>query len=329
MRYYLLLISLALPVLLSAQRDSLPASILNGFENGFKFCTPVYCSAGVTNKSKGEGLLLQYGIREVGFSHSDSDAEATGYSARISAKLKVPVVLRDDLKVLLGLNHARESFVFNDLTDQDNPRLLSSLSDKTLIASRLSLTAFKPFNDKYYFILRLGANYRGDYEQFINFDDRYAMYRGAAMVGWKVRDNLEYGLGALYSQGFRNRVFLPFAFYNQTFNRRWGFEGYIPVNMKLRYNIDSNSLGLLGLEYNSIDYSVDLGGEGYFLRYDSIDLTLTYERNLGSWLWLRVKSGYRYPLGLDVGLLDSGGEVLDTYDETPGFYGRIGFFITP
>ena len=329
MRYSILLLALLWATLVSAQRDSLPASILNGFENGFKFCTPVYCSAGVTNKSKGEGLLLQYGLRQVSFSHDDSNSEASGYSARLSAKLKVPIVLRDDLKILAGLNHARESFVFNDLTDADTPQLLSSLSDKTLIASRLSLTAFKPFNDKYYFILRLGANYRGDYQQFINFGERYAMYRGAAMLGWKKRDNLEYGIGALYSQGFRNRVFLPFAFYNQTFNRRWGFEGYLPVNMKLRYNIDRYSLGLLGLEYNSIDYSVDLGGEDYFLRYDSIDLTLTYERNLGSWLWLRIKSGFRYPLGLDVGLVGTGGEVLDTYDEAPGFFGRIGFFITP
>ncbi len=303
-----------------------------------KDCTE-FCSPGVINKSRGRGLLLERTVvgdqnlapRPGGM--DGANASTVDYIEQFRAKIKIPLVNAPSLKVLAGYEYEQEAVHFERI-GYFNRELFQALNGKTLRSNKYSLYITKSFNEEVYAGLRLRTSYRGDYEQMMNFDPRYTTYSGLAAVGFKKRDDLEWGLGVMFSRGFFNTTVLPFAVYNQTFSDEWGIETVLPARIMVRYNFSPTNLMLFGVEYQSNSYALDLlqqetqGITPYHFRHAEIALKATYDRQIYSWVWFTAESGYLFPRRARFdNLLD------EDYDfrarTSPQPFLRVGIFLTP
>ncbi len=296
-----------------------------------------FCKPGVINKSPSQGVVVEYSMKPNTAFRTDHYGGVTNTGnvrslERLKMKLKVPVLNKSGLKVLFGLNHYREVFHFDQIDPELEP-LLGDFDGKVLKSGRISLYLLKALNRRNYLLFKGDANYNGDFKQLINFDKRYAVYRTAAMWGFKKRDDLEFGFGVLYSKGYSKTTIYPFAMYNQTFNQKWGIEFAVPVQFKLRYNHRPGSLVLFGAEYKGSDYSVDLldmrtNLESLFhIKNSAIQFSLDYQKQLTSWTWLSMKAGYVHHLDSKFDQVSTDHLVKVTPSGGPIF--SVGFFVSP
>lgn len=298
-----------------------------------------FCKPGVTNQSQGRGVLIQYGnagghrlLPESASTDGVSSRSRVSHVDQVTAKIKIPIVNAPSLKVLAGYEYSAETYHFSEI-GATHPELFQSLDDNPLRNNKYSLYITKSFSGKYYGGLRLRTSYRGDYDQGMSFDGRYATYSALAVFGVKPRPDLEWGVGLTYSDNFFNRQVLPFAVYNRTFNDKWGIETVLPVSIMGRYNFRKGRLILFGAEYQSDSYAVDvLTGKSdqaapYFFRHAEIAVKASYDHHLGSWFWLNLEGGYQVPVRNEFINAQSGHATINSAQGQPFF--RVGFFVTP
>lgn len=298
-----------------------------------------FCRPGVTNKSRGRGLLIERTMigdqnlapRPGGI--EGANASEVDYVEQFRAKIKIPLVNAPSLKVLAGYEYQQEAVHF-DRIGYFNQELLQSLNGKPLRTNKYSVYITKSFNERVYGGLRLRTSYRGDYAQMMNFDPRYATYSGLAAVGFKERDDLEWGLGLMFGRNFFNTTILPFGIFNQTFSDKWGIESVLPVSVMMRYNFTNTNMLLFGVEYQSQSYALDLlqpetqGLTPYHFRHAEVALKATYDKKLYSWVWFTAEGGYLFPRRARFD---------NTIDEAYNFrartspqpYFRVGIFLCP
>ncbi|MEO1516765.1 MAG: DUF6268 family outer membrane beta-barrel protein [Bacteroidota bacterium] len=260
-----------------------------------------FCKPGVTNKSPGKGLLISYFARpQFDFTTNSEETSAksrAGINDRLNFKLKIPIINKDGFKFLIGGAHMREEYEFSQIEGRPT-EIFTSINDVSLKTSRIAAYFLKSINSRYYATLKLEASYNGDYDNLISFENRYAIYRGAVLVGYKKRADTEWGFGAMFSKGFRRTALYPFLMYNKTFNDRWGLESVLPVKIDMRYNISRKNMVLFGAQFNSRSYSIDvLEGSAatqniYHMRSAEIQLAAEFKQQLSNWVWCEVRGGY-------------------------------------
>ena len=298
-----------------------------------------FCQPGVTNQSRGRGVLIEYGVvgghnilPENSSSDGMNNSSRVSHIDQITAKIKIPIINAPSLKVLAGYEYSAETYHFGEIgTDQSS--LYQSLDGNPLRNNKYSLYITKAFREKFYGGLRLRTSYRGDYDQGMSFESRYATYSVLAVMGIKPRPGLEWGIGLTYSDNFFNRQILPFAVYNRTFNEKWGIETVLPVSVMARYNFRKDRLILFGAEYQSDSYAIDaLTGKSaqatpYFFRHSEIAVKASYDHHLYSWFWFNVEGGYQAPFRNQF-VASQGGQTIDNSVKGQPFF-KVGLFITP
>lgn len=272
----------------------------------------MFCRPGVWNGSPGKGLLLEYNHNPgYAFSYSDGpDEHQLRLESRnsLNAKLKIPILNKPDLVLLMGYYHFRENYSFRS-GGLESDFLVGNMDNRAMSFNRFNLNLVKSVNDRYYLAFRAGVSYNGDYEQFMRFDRRYAIYRFTGILGIKKRPDQELGFGLMVNHGFRSTGVYPFLLFNKTINDRWGFESVLPVRIQGRYNISPGQILLFGAEYAGRAYSVDMpaqpvfsgfaaspapGGEIYHFHRREIRFGLEYNQQLTGWVWMGAKAGYSY-----------------------------------
>lgn len=265
------------------------------------------CQPGVVNKSPGKGASISYIlVPNYSLNSIASDARSkVKHNERWEAMFKVPLVLQPHFKAMLSFKYSLERFDLKNVDETSFP-LLKRLNESELKTAETALFFVLPINRKFYTSYRFSASFNGDYHNFINLDNRYALYSAAAVLGIKVRENLEYGGGLLYSRRFGESRAVPFGFYNRTFNDHWGLELTIPVSLKARYNFSKRFLMLFGTEYSSQRYALAVkepvsnpflpqGQRAPYQYYRStFNLTNTLYYQLTGWTWLQCKFGYAF-----------------------------------
>lgn len=306
--------------------------------------TPFLCRPGVKHKSPGKGVAVEYTFNPDFYmrppSGTSENRKEVNANHRFGGKLKIPILNRDNVKFMLGFKYAVERYNFEDI-DPENDLLFSHLNNTTLRKSEAAAYLIVPINHQYYTSFRLSAGYQGDYDTFVSLAERFGVYRAAGMFGVKKGDNLEYGLGILFSKNIRQSNVLPFGFVNYTINDKWGIEAAIPANMKLRHNIAEGKIALLALEYSSQNYSLHLSppnsilanpnnppmNELYHYRRSSFQVAGSYMHQTSSWTWLEFKIGYAFDLNSEARNLTE----MQTYDLQPtgSILGTVTFFVSP
>lgn len=288
------------------------------------------CKPGVIHKSPTKGLVFDYEINpsvRLRSTSSASGVSETGFNKRFRMKLKAPIVLRKDLKVIAGWNYYSEEYDFNRL-ETDGFRLLSNINDKHLKSSRLTLSVIKPINEKIYLAVKGQASFNGDYSGMFNFDPQYANYSIVGLLGIKSQPHLEWGIGMIYRYNSNSNLpIIPIVMYNHTFNKKWGVEVLLPTKAKVRYNINERNILLVGPELESRRYYVDNHADrAYTMRRTDLKLDLSYQRHLGSLFWMEVSGGYIYNFSTKFETNQS-----DTYhyNSSSSPFLKLGFFVSP
>ncbi len=293
------------------------------------------CQPGVINKSPTKGLVFEYGMNPaVNLQQTgDSDISANSLNKRFKVKLKAPLINKEGLKVIAGWNFYGEEYRLQNV-EGEGFKLFEDIDNRDLKSSSLTLSAIKPVNDKYYLAVKAQASFNGDYNGLFDFNQDYASYNLATILGVKKRNDLEWGVGLLfrYSPNNNNNLpVLPFAFYNRTFNDKWGIEAIVPSSIKARYNINPRNILLFGPEFESRNYFINNESSApYTLRRSEIRLGVDYQKHLGSWFWLEVSGGYTHNLNTKFEMNESGNQFnAYDFDASGSPYFKVGIFISP
>ncbi len=300
------------------------------------------CKPGVINKSPGKGLLMEYGINpnvrlQTNNASISSGSSKIAINKRFIIKLKAPIINREKFKLLLGWNYYGEAYNF-DYIGAGNATILNDVNNKDLKSSRISLYMIKPINHKYYFAVKGVASFNGDYKGALNFDKRYTRYDVAMVFGVKKHTNIEWGVGLLARKNFTNSFpVIPFAIYNHTFNSKWGIETTIPTNLMVRYNISDKQLLLFGPQYDSRTYSIDIEDSStfneaasYTMQRSEMRLAVRYQRNIKSWLWTELSTGYVRNFTTRFELTEDGFDAKEIgFTPSDGMFFKLGLFLSP
>ena len=312
-----------------------------------------YCNNSVSGLSPTK--ILSIGFDYVGpsafnstYNYAGADTSTYNRTANYAGGLRIsgniPVVSRLKGLLNLGFNYWRTGYRFKDepaATDFFGQRL----KERGLSNLGLSLTYFKPLNNRHFIILMAQGEVSGDYN-FKEFFNRFKYTKGSytALFGWKKREDKLFAVGLSRTWRGGESLPIPVILWNQTFNSKWGIELLLPARGAVRYNFSPRSLLLLGYELEGSSYNMQfsyftpnfIGGpllnKEYELRRSEIRARLTWEKQILGFIWLSVQGGarviYRNAVAFDSGL-DRGDFVIDNKVGI-GPYGIISLnFITP
>ncbi len=210
----------------------------------------------------------------------------------IRLALNTPVISRSNFILNLGLTYW-------------NTRSVVAASKQTALweglqpgirSTGLSLTAYKPLDNRHFLLLQANADANGTYRTFNDFDTKALTLSGTAVYGWKRDDNFMWGLGITRTYRGGNLLHIPVLLYNRTFSPKWGVEAIFPARANLRRSFGTNSLLLLGYELEGNVYYLGRANTAthqsdLFLRRSEIKPRITYERKLAGFVWLSVQAG--------------------------------------
>ena len=297
-----------------------------------------FCKPGVRYNSPSRGLDLSYSLISAGTYEPENGAPLIRpFSAfdrwqQFEAKLKIPLVLREDLKVLLGYKYTTEVFNFNTI-GVNFSQAFQNLDTRPLKKNAFGIIVNKPLNEKSYLLFRGRYLSNGNYNGWLNFGNDYSIYNFVGLYAIKPNEDLEWALGVNVSSSFRKTSILPFLVYNKTFNRKWGIESVLPAFVFGRYNVNEKNILLLGFEYKSSSYRMKFedGPQqsfDYAFNHSEMISAVRLEHKFSNWVWGSIKLGYQINFSSDFESKESAQESFFV-EPTDGLYFHFGIFISP
>ena len=297
-----------------------------------------YCSPGVKNKSMSRGAAISYNwlnrgtFNEQDYSFTD-DLSRYNKFQNFKIKLKAPIILKDNFKLLIGYSYFSEFFDFQNIGTDFN-YVFNELNNQSLKSNSLSLIISKPLNETRYLAFRFKYSASGDYENLFSFESQYAIYKFAGFYGIKPHENLEWGIGLGVSKSFRRNNILPFILFNKNFNKKWGIEAVFPGLIFGRYNLNTSNIFLFGAEYNSESYRIDSDNElplqqfAYAYNHSEIKTSIRYEHRFTPWVWGAIKTGYQFNFSSD---FETKNEIVADFNANPtgALFLNLSIFISP
>lgn len=320
---------------------SLCTSTIFAQENLLTCPDSTFCVPSVDGMPRSKGIIFEYervvdyGIKANSSNPSIGDVNDGGIKVnrQIQFVCRLPVYNKEHLKIAAGFRYFTEEFRF-DATDYP---LFQSLEDRALKSIGLSAYIVKSFRGNKFFLVKLGADLNGDYNQDIAPKADFLRYSLVPLFGWKKNNQIAYGVGLAYSYVFGTPRFIPVIAYNNTFNRRWGIEMLLPGSIRLRHNMSESDIFYFTTKINGASYRINLHDEAAFAQYDILDLKkseirifATYEREIYDFVWFGVNSGLRKNLSFYLNdSLNGGGERIIEGDVRRAFFFNVSLFLVP
>jgi len=296
-----------------------------------------FCQPGVIGKSRSKGLEIEYGNRGSGFYKGEGFELVDRPSnfrkwENIKISAKIPVLLKEDLKILIGYKYYGEYYNFNRVGN-DFSRVIDQLNTTPLKSNNFSLIVSKSFNENRYLAVRFRYGLNGNYSGFIKNDQRYAMYSLLGMYGIKPSENFEWGIGVNFSKNFRRFIAIPLILINKNFNPKWGMELVLPGLVNLRCNVSDKDIILGGFEFSSNNFRLDvpdatLPDLDYAYNQTHILGSVRYQRQLFPWVWTSVQVGYLFNFATE---FESKNAQTTSFELEPtdNMFFKIGIFVSP
>ena len=202
----------------------------------------------------------------------------------------------------LGFSYFAEEYRFDNGGDYS---FYESLERKDLRSIGTSLYILKPFKGNKYFLFRASFKLNGDYflDHIPNAD--FLKISVSPLVGWKHSPTVSYAVGAALGYNFGRPTIYPLFSYNRYFNKRWGIESVLPVNIKLRFKPNEKNIFYTYAEVKGASYTIQLNDQQYgdaalHLRKSEVRFLLSYEREVHDWLWVGFEGGYRSNINFEL-----------------------------
>jgi len=266
-----------------------------------------WCKPGLKNKSRSRGLEIGYqALNNSTFQETETILKPPfpqiDHLGLLVLKLKIPVLLKDDFKLLVGTSYRPEYYNIGNFTGNFAPEF-AQIDGETMKSTAFQALATKSLSETSYLTFRFKAKYNGDYQGFVDFSNRYSIYTLAGMYGVKKSELLEWGIGLTLNSDFRNRfIALPVFLYNRNFNQKWGVELFLPAIAKVRYNVSPSTILLAGANFASRNYRINVDRmiaenesavADYVLRHSEIQMGIELEQKIVPWIWFNARVGYQ------------------------------------
>ena len=219
---------------------------------------------------------------------------------KLNIKLRFPVVLKDNFKMVTGVSYESEEFKFKNQTDLGN-EFYEAINDKHLKSLGLSVYMLKPFLGDRYLLSRSSFRLSGDFTRKELLD--YFRASVSVLYGKRARSDLSWGIGLSYNYSFGRQLVIPVIAYTQKFSNKWSVSSFLPVKISFKY---------IANEKNIFEFVNKFGGEKYNLRLKSFNddnlylersdflSMLVYEREIHDFLWVSISTGGRFNLNFDL-----------------------------
>ncbi|MEL6560819.1 MAG: DUF6268 family outer membrane beta-barrel protein [Bacteroidota bacterium] len=295
----------------------------------------LFCEPGLRGVPRTKGLVLEremisnYRIRST--QGQASEEASVNLNRRWNLKARVPIVLKDEIKIAAGFNYSVEEFNFANSDALSFP-FYRQLQDRSLKSIGSSLYLIKPFRGKRYFLLRLNGSLNGDFAENSS-KSQFFRFAATPLMGWKINEDLAYGGGISLNYNFGRRSLVPIFFIEKNFNRNFGIEALLPLMVRLRYGtLDAKNYFYLKAELNGATYNIDLEEDGslLFLNKAEIRYVASFEREIHDWLWFSLEAGLRTNFNFDLSNSPRRNAVpviKNTFNEALVF--NFGIFIVP
>lgn len=246
-----------------------------------------------------KGVAVEYSLSSPYMMESDFPEKVVGrvkYEQRVTVKYRIPVLLLDKWKVFLGHTFDRTRFFLDD--SFDGRSLVSEIDGLNLKGSRFSAFGIYQPNTTHSYTVAFTYSLNGNYEKFVDFSEQYSVFRFIGAYRKQIDRNNNWGVGVYYKNGFRNNTLLPFGLWNKTFNKKWGFEAVLVTEFHMRYNYNDDNIFLMGYEYDSQDYAVEIDYEGersiYEFKWPKIIFSGIWQHRFLPVLWSELRAGFQY-----------------------------------
>ena len=296
-----------------------------------------FCQPGVQNKSRSKGLAIRYGY--LGSGSLNSETDETGNSnnefskyENLEIKIKIPIIVKENLKVLIGYKFYQEGFDFTEI-GSTNFTAISDININSIKQSSFSLIVNKSLNERNYLALQLRYTLSGNFSGVGSFKNRFAAYRVLGVYGIKPNEDFEWGIALSVSQSFRRFNVIPFVLLYKNFSPKWGFEALLPGFAFMRYNASPQDILLGGLQFGNKNFRLQIpeeGTEGLDFAYSRSNLkaAIKYQRRIIPWLWTSLQVGYQYNFN---SRFEAQNDITPEFDlrlsNTP--YIQVGLFVSP
>lgn len=277
-------------------------------------------------------VVRNYGIRSKSDESFGSSSGEVRRNRRWDFRLRLPIILKENIKVAMGVQYFVEEFNFENETS-DFP-FYNNLEDRSLRSIRGEVFIIKPTRKKRYYLLRMSGSLNGDYDESEFDNSDFFRFSVTPLVGWKKNQYTSYAFGVSLSYSFGRRAIFPVFTYNHAFNSKWGVEAVLPANAKLRYGtLDQKNYFYLKAELRGSNYSIRLEetqADLFYLNKSEVRFLLTWEREIHDWLWFGMETGLRSNINFD--LADSPNintNVVVENDLAAAFIYNVSIFIVP
>jgi hypothetical protein len=250
-------------------------------------------------------------------------------------KVRAPISWRGRTRVIFGLGYRYEEFTF-DSQESLTYDFYSNLQEKHLKTLNGTFYITHALPKRRFLLSRLGAEVNGDYKSTRIPIRQQSKISAALVYGWKPNIYTAYGLGVYYSYSYGRPSIYPAFLWNRSFNERWGIEGVLPANLRLRYGFSDRMLLIGGYEVEGASYHIE--SENPPLRnYPRLELRnsrlktfLEWEREIYDFLWIQLAAGYRFNVSFNVSENNSfSNDKILKNELNPLPFARVMLFVVP
>ena len=296
-----------------------------------------YCIPSLQGLPRSKGFSLNYTtIRNQNINTEYASERYSGLVEEISiieVKAKVPVLLRDNLKIILGGEYSTYDFKFAK-QHADRNSVYGTLNQIRYRTLGTKLYVLKPFKGNKYVFSRISVQLAGDLSNE-GIDD-YFQSTFSILYGIRASTNMTWGIGLNYRVALGRHLVFPTFAYSQILSKKWSLEAYLPVNVTLRYMHSSKSIfefrNRLAGEHFNINSGIK-GDKNIFLAKTDFYSTIVYEREVHNFLWVSLAAGRQFNIDFDSSknrAAQGNGALRITNNLTNAFLFEVGIFlVTP
>ncbi|MGB3467357.1 MAG: DUF6268 family outer membrane beta-barrel protein [Cyclobacteriaceae bacterium] len=295
----------------------------------------LFCKPGLRGVPRAKGLVVEREVvsdyRITSEENDMTTEEEVRINRRWKLKARIPLLLRENIKVAMGIRYTVEEFQFENSENLNYP-FYKQLQNRSLKSLGSSLFVVKPFRGNKYFLLRLNGSLNGDYERNSS-KTQFLKVSATPLIGIKKSDDLAYGAGLSLNYNFGRRGLVPVLFLDKNIGNRWGMEIILPVSVKFRYGtLNRKNFLYFFTELDGANYNVDIykDGDFQFLNKAEIRFMFRYEREIHDWLWFSMESGMRSNFNFDLSespRRNSDAVISNAFNEA--FVLNFGIFVVP
>lgn len=245
------------------------------------------------------------------------DGEATLHSLdNIEYDLKLPIVLKERTKLLVGLEYTFDYYRFQNQEDLQY-EFYSRLNKEGFKSRKLKFYFVHSLSSKNFISIRTSAALNGNVSESKQPIYRFAKYSLAFIYGWQKSLTNSYGMGIYLDYTFGRPFAYPVFEWNRSWSKKWGFEAKLPAKFKLRYTPNDGLCFYGGYQVEGISYRVvpvveETGFlEEYEIRRSDIKLSLAVEKCLYDFIWMGFEAGIDYNIRVDA---QDGGSLYNNTD---------------